>query len=153
MMWQLELNVDTGDLSFAREGSYPPGVGALPVGQWAFVAVTFDGTNATIYRDGLSAASGAFSLGSKPDARLVVGASEANGGNPFNGLIDDVRIYNYALDALEIAHLYQSVAGGTVCMGNPAHDLDGNCRVGLNDFALFAAEWLKCNLAPQSACK
>ena len=152
MMWQLELNIDTGAMAFAREGSYPPGVGTLPVGEWAFVAVTFDGTNATIYRDGLSVASGAFSLGNKPDARLVVGASEASGGNPFNGALDDVRIYNYALDALEVAHLFTKDEG-TVCMGNPAHDLDGNCRVGLNDVALFAAEWLKCNLVPQSACQ
>ena len=101
----------------------------------------------------LQVASGAFSLGSKTDARLVIGASEANGGNPFNGALDDVRIYNYALDALEIAHLYTDGADVTLCMGNPAHDLDGNCRVGLNDVALFAAEWMKCNLAPLSACQ
>ncbi len=154
MMWQLELNIDTGSLAFAREGSYPPGTGALPVGEWAFVAVTFDGTNATIYRDGLAVASGAFSFGSGTSTRLVVGASEANGGNPFNGALDDVRIYNYALDALEVAHLYTDGDPSlSVCMGNPAHDLDGNCRLGLNDVALFAAEWMKCNLVPLSACQ
>jgi hypothetical protein len=152
MMWSMDLNIDTGALGFIREGSYPPGTGALPIGQWAFVAVTFDGTNVTIYRDGRAVASGAFSLGFKTDARLIIGSGEANGGNPFNGALDDVRIYNYALDALEVAHLFTKDEG-TVCMGNPAHDLDGNCRVGLNDVALFAAEWMKCNLVPLSACQ
>ncbi len=153
MMWQIELNVDSGGLSFAREGSYPPGVGALPIGEWAFVAVTFDGANATIYRDGVAVASGAFSLGAKTDAGITIGSGEPTGGNPFNGALDDVRIYNYAMDAVDVAYLYYVTSQEKVCIQPVPNDLDNDCRVGLNDFALIAAEWLRCNLAPQSACK
>ena len=153
MMWQIELNIDSGSLSFAREGSSLPGVGALPIGEWAFVAVTFDGTTARTYRDGVEVTSGAFSFGTGTGAHLVIGSGQPDGGNPFNGDLDDVRIYNYALGPIEVARLYQQTAGGRVCVWPVAYDLDGNCRLDLNDFAMIAAEWADCGLVPASACR
>jgi hypothetical protein len=55
-----------------------------------------------------------------------------------NGLIDDVRIYNYALTADQILHI--------LCTEPIKSDLDGNCKVDFRDFALFMSEWLTCNL-------
>jgi hypothetical protein len=40
-----------------------------------------------------------------------------------------------------------------VCTSPIEGDLDGNCKVDLADFATIAANWLKCNLDPQSACE
>ena len=41
---------------------------------------------------------------------------------------------------------------GPVCVRKPPGDLNGDCRVDFDDFALFAESWLSCNLRPQSEC-
>jgi len=38
------------------------------------------------------------------------------------------------------------------CTDAIAGDVSGDCRVDLIDFAMVAADWLKCNLVPQTAC-
>jgi hypothetical protein len=62
----------------------------------------------------------------------------------FNGLIDDVRIYNYALTYDQILHI--------LCTKPIKSDLDGNCKVDFRDFALFMSDWLTCNLPWQELC-
>ncbi|HPD45595.1 MAG TPA: immunoglobulin domain-containing protein [Anaerohalosphaeraceae bacterium] len=154
MMWQLGLDITTGEMNFQREGSFV-GMGGLvlPIGEWVHVAVTFDGTTARTYYNGLEISSGAFSFGSKTDAHVVIGSCGPDAQDPFNGALDDVQIYNYALDPVSIALLYTSGSGKTVCMGSPAYDFDGDCVVNLGDFALIAAEWMRCDLYPASACE
>jgi hypothetical protein len=39
-----------------------------------------------------------------------------------------------------------------VCLLKPAGDLNGDCKVDFQDFALFAESWLSCNLRPESEC-
>jgi hypothetical protein len=36
---------------------------------------------------------------------MQFGACEGNGGNPFNGAIDDVRLYDRVLSSFEISYL------------------------------------------------
>ncbi|MFH1719416.1 MAG: LamG-like jellyroll fold domain-containing protein [Planctomycetota bacterium] len=104
MMWFLEANNATGTLWFGRRDG--GGVGGtnetLPEGQWQHIAVTCDGSTATMYRDGAEVNSGGFTLGSKTDAGLQIGSGYVGGVGPFNGAVDDVRIYNHALSAEEI---------------------------------------------------
>ena len=72
----------------------------------------------------------------------------------FYGLIDDVRLYNYALDQLEAINLYFDVKPDeTVCLSYPALDFTGpdgepDCVVGLFEFAVMASEWMQCNIVP-----
>lgn len=72
----------------------------------------------------------------------------------FFGLIDDVRLYNYALDQMEVINLYLDVKPEeTICLSHPAMDFSGpggepDCVVGLFDFALMASEWMQCNIVP-----
>jgi concanavalin A-like lectin/glucanase superfamily protein len=106
MMWQIEANRDTGTLSFARNGSAPAsGSPILPIGEWAHVAATFNGTSATFYFNAEATGQGDFSFGFDPEAALVFGACQGNGGNPFNGALDEVRIYDRALSTFEVKHL------------------------------------------------
>jgi hypothetical protein len=66
----------------------------------------------------------------------------------FNGRIDDLKIYNYARTVEEVAQDYLAVRGEWICdQSLPAltYDFDGNCRVDLSDFAIFASEWLQSN--------
>jgi len=155
MMWQIELSENNnGLLEFKREGSYPwyPPDGGYRISgnlTWHHLAVTFDGANSIMYVDGRPLGSAGFSFGSKGDSMMTIGACEVNGGNPYNGYIDDVRLYDYALSFQEVAVLYTDVWPDVdICIGNPAHDIDGDCIVGLGDLAAFCSEWLDCNLVP-----
>jgi hypothetical protein len=143
MMWQIELTTTSnppGYISFTREDNYPPLGFIMPVNQWVHVAVTFDGTNTTFYRDGQATGTAPFAFGFDSTAAMVIGAVEANGGNPWMGAIDDVRIYNRVLSAAEVAGL--AVLPTEDC---PSADLTGNCLVDLEDFAVMALQWLTGN--------
>ncbi|MBN2132424.1 MAG: hypothetical protein JW741_23180, partial [Sedimentisphaerales bacterium] len=69
-----------------------------------------------------------------------------------NGLLDDLRMYNYALTGAEIAQLYYDVTGIATCVEAPAADLSGDCFVDLKDFAEFVVDWLNCGIIPASEC-
>lgn len=74
-------------------------------------------------------------------------------GQFFNGLIDDLRIYNYAMNELETAYLYYDMTGEKVCVdpADPvlaAYDFNGNCKIDLGDVAELAGQWLTCQRVP-----
>lgn len=72
---------------------------------------------------------------------------------PYTGLLDDVRIWNYPLDILEIAQQYVDYyPSAEVCVEPLALDYNGNCMVDIGDFASIAAAWLECNMVPESEC-
>jgi hypothetical protein len=80
---------------------------------------------------------------------LSIGAISLLEGLFYNGLIDDLRIYDYRLSDLEIASLYiDIVEEAEICIGNPDYDLSGNCLVDLADLELVASQWLECNIVP-----
>ena len=160
MMWQ--FGISTGNqIGIIRSGGATITNGSPVVGQWEFIALTFNGTTATIYRalDGnifFSTGAGAFSLGTDTAARLWLGAS-AGGGQLFNGTMDDIQIFNYSKDAIGIAGLYNEMLSRDFCLrtyGSAAFNLDvnNNCRIDLADFAAMAANWMGCGLHPVTAC-
>jgi hypothetical protein len=54
-------------------------------------------------------------------------------------------VYNYARTTEQIAQDYLAVRGDWVCnyeLYDLPFDFDGDCRVGLADFAMFAEAWL-----------
>ena len=55
--------------------------------------------------------------------------------------IDDLRIYNYALDTREIAYLLANPGVEVECLGIDG-DINGDCTVNLDDFAIEAQNWL-----------
>ncbi len=105
MMWQIEANIDTGIVRLQREGIADIATAALPIGEWYHVAITFDGAVGKVYMGGALGAEAAFSFGTDPGSAMVFGASVANGGNPFNGALDEIRIYDRALSPFEIRYL------------------------------------------------
>jgi hypothetical protein len=85
----------------------------LDTGKWYHVAAVFKPNTAThIYLDGTKH-QGSFTLGNQAsgiaenDLELFIGKDYDTDGT-FNGLMDEVRIYNRALDSLEILELYMS---------------------------------------------
>ena len=105
-MWQIEAHRDTGVLSFARNGSsVASGDKVLPVGEWQHVGVSFDGTNAKFFIDGAVTNEGGFSFGPGINAAVIFGCCQANGGNPFNGALDEIQIYDRGISDDEMAAL------------------------------------------------
>lgn len=85
----------------------------LPVGEWCHVAVTLIGNTATLYVGGVAVASNAAMTINPSDfapSINYIGKSQTSADPLFNGLIDDFRIYNRGLSALEIQALANSPA-------------------------------------------
>ncbi len=79
---------------------------------WHLIIGTWDGTNQTLYVDGKLISTGAGVAGSldwtgSNDVLIGSGGDPATR-YPFNGLIDDVRIYNRALSAIEVKDLFEN---------------------------------------------
>jgi hypothetical protein len=78
----------------------------LVTNNWYYVAGTYDGAYARLYINGnfnnQAAGTGSISTSALP---LTIGGGS---GINFNGLLDDVRIYNRALSAAEIQALYNA---------------------------------------------
>jgi hypothetical protein len=80
-------------------------------------------------------------------APLIFGAESTNGliGSS-TATVDDIKIWNYALDSTQIAQQYVDIMGGYVCVGgNPTGDLSGDCQVNLADLTILAQNWLENN--------
>ncbi len=110
--WYLEGNDVTGNHTFGSYNLFPWfDTNIPPIGEWQHFMVTFDGTNAEMYVDGVSKGVQAFQLGSAVNAGIVIGCVEPNGANPYNGAIDEPALWNRALTAAEVAELYNGGAG------------------------------------------
>ncbi|MHC4558287.1 MAG: LamG domain-containing protein [Planctomycetota bacterium] len=153
MMWHIEGNIDTGYIGVNRYAGQEVAGIQPEVGQWEHIAFTFDGTTGTLYHKGLAVASGPFSLGPDTEAGLRFGCNDQNGGNPYNGALDEVRIYNRALSREEIAYV---ISNGAATLHIPVQSVadlydeepEGSKSVNFKDFAVLADMWLDEQLWP-----
>jgi hypothetical protein len=78
------------------------GTAALPLNAWSHLASTYDGTTLRFFVNGTQTGSKA-TTGAMPNTAspLRIGGN-AIWGEYFSGLIDEVRVYNRALNAAEI---------------------------------------------------
>lgn len=78
----------------------------LPTGQWVHIAAVYDGSTMKLFRDGTLVGNldknGSLSV--NEDAEVTIGQNP-DGYGSWDGLLDEVRIYNRALTAEEIAVL------------------------------------------------
>ena len=92
-------------------------------GQWQHIAVTYDGLAITVYLDGEPTATtdAPGTLNNDPGV-LRFGANPGGGGGRFfNGLLDDIAVYDKALSEEEIGTL---MLGDPMLAGSPAPDRD-----------------------------
>jgi phosphodiesterase/alkaline phosphatase D-like protein len=80
--------------------------GDIPLNQWSHVTATYDGSTMRLYLNGEEVGSTAKSgeISTNPNVNVRIG-SNPSGYGPWNGHIDDVRIYSRALSASEIREL------------------------------------------------
>jgi hypothetical protein len=106
--WRLSSGMGN-NMHFACTGMWPEWVhGSVDVndGQWHHVAGVYDGDELRLYVDGALDASaptaGPINVNEYP---VYIGENAEHPGREWNGLIDDVRIYDYALSESEVAAL------------------------------------------------
>jgi hypothetical protein len=114
MLW---VSHQTGQhtLTLASGSSNYLGSGQAPaIGQWQHLAATFDGSTARYFLGGVQVASRAFSGNVGDSNTWRIGAYGPGPAGFFDGVIDEVRIYNRALSAAEIqADMDTPVPGDT----------------------------------------
>jgi len=116
-LWRLnddltdDLNFSCGGLavpSDSRSGSRMAGNNIISDAKWHHVVATYDGTRVYLYIDGAllasESAAGNISVNDEP---VYIGADPEKPGHEWKGLIDDVRIYNYALSEADIKALHE----------------------------------------------
>jgi hypothetical protein len=136
-------------------------------GRWHQAVATFDGKFRRIYMDGSQimalADTGTISNPTvNPLVPVSIGGRMTDAAtpapqNPFNGMVDDVRIYKGAMPAKLVAQLYANATGIEVCSPALAGDISGpkglsDCVVNLYDLAAFAANWMKCQNIDVTRC-
>ena len=109
-LWMLST-VDQGGASRLRfrlktSGSTTTLVGtgaALQANEWIFVAAVYDGARMRIYQDGqeIGSVAKSGSINTSPTVPATIG-NQPTGDRPFDGLIDEVRLYSRALTPAEL---------------------------------------------------
>ena len=95
-----------------------------PLNAWSHVAVTYDGAQGKVYLNGIltytAAESGPVSLALAPNNELRIGHRQLGSapGPYFQGLIDNVRVWNAALSAQAITNLATNGPDDTSLSGN-----------------------------------
>lgn len=108
MHYKWHLGTDDGGT--LREGDIYSGVPEN--NRWIHLAGTYDGSIMRLYVDGIEIGNRPLTGNIRVDDNPVTIGGEENGADPqvvdgeFEGLIDEVRIYNRALDASEIREIF-----------------------------------------------
>jgi hypothetical protein len=121
----------------------------VPNGQWVFAALVVEPMQATIYLDDyqseqLSSATNSHASHTESFNSVAIGADlYAGGGRYFNGVLDEVTVWNYALSEAEIFYIAKGGEGGIYVPPESPANLYEDDVVNFKDFALFASRWLE----------
>ncbi len=110
----------------------------IPTNQWVHIAAVYDNTNMHIYINGIDENQNPTTIivGTNNQPLQIGGWASNPDNNRWHGLVDDVRIYNYALSATEIQYIYSQV--GSMC--GPA-DTDISGDVSMVELISYVASW------------
>ena len=135
------------------------GTGDQPVvswNTWTMATMTYDGTDVKLYQDGVLKRTANLALFTLPTYMYIGGGNTSGVAGwyvGYAGQIDDVRVYNYVLDASEVTTLYNEMLDTTyACDSPPTMDFTNDCVVDMADLAVFVKDWLECGRFPVSAC-
>ncbi len=155
--YELALADGSGYLNgaFDTDWAWFGGSNAITIGQWSFVAVTWDGTTQKYYVNGeevynINAGSGALAA---QNSCFRIGARNGCGspGSFFPGSISNVQMYNTSLSQNAIEALYQEGIGGAPIdlqhlvgwwpLNGNANDYSGNNNDGTASNVIWSGTW------------
>ncbi len=104
-----------------------------------------------LYTNGVLSATrtNCFAMSVVDDIECWLGRSHYTSDPGFKGTIDEFRIYDYPISGPWIEAAYKAGPNAfptDACNVKSAYDFTGDCKVTLEDFAIFAGEWMKCGL-------
>lgn len=116
-MWGLGFNTGSTPVAYLYAGgttnTLTSTLGAIGTGSWKHVCFSYGGTNMALYVDGVAAGTLAVNQAlANPGVPLRIGARAA-GANPFNGLVDEVKVYSRVLTAEEVKAEYAGQNAGS----------------------------------------
>jgi hypothetical protein len=134
---------------FNTGGGWVWGTGQYPREVWNHNTVTYDPSTGTsiLYINAIKLGEMVGIPFTDFDSLLYVGNCR-NETQFYNGLIDDLRLYNYPMDIIDVATLIYDATGEDVCIEELVYDLTGDCRVNIDDIVEFITTWMDCNLVP-----
>lgn len=129
--------------------------GSLSVndGKWHHITATYDNEFIRLYIDGYPDGETEYADGiSVGESSLLIGENIGYE-RAFNGLIDEVRIYEIGLSADKILAEFVADDGYNSCgQIYKKTDINRDCYVNLLDFAEIAAMWLECSDVTEPSC-
>jgi|SRR5580765_945485 len=124
----IELGISAGAASVFANLGYGSNNGqvsythAFTVGAWYHFVVTYNGTTAILYINGVNVAQTTISHNLTAGANSYnIGRNPAYSGDYFPGVLDEVAFYNYALSSARVSNHYTT--GTTVITSNTQYDL------------------------------
>ena len=106
--WRLQMHTTSDEIRGIIDGTTLNGATSLSALTWFFVAMTYDGVDQKVYLDaGEDATQGL--TGNLPTSGLNTRIASVNTGSPrreWDGLLDDVRIYDRTLSPAELLTMY-----------------------------------------------
>ncbi|MEL6625392.1 MAG: LamG-like jellyroll fold domain-containing protein [Bacteroidota bacterium] len=136
----LRFGVNNGTVTGGSGGGEWQSTATVNTGQWQHVAVTFDGNELTFYINGIPdniGSIGPVTIGSINED-LYIGRDDYSGGNYFNGLMDNVRIYHEYLSNVDIYFLSSGYLTAAQQGQAITFDTLPNQAVGIPGFSLTA---------------
>jgi hypothetical protein len=152
--WRLCRNNNTNYISFhfnqSADVEYQANGDMTVVdGTWHFLTATYDRQAIKLYVDGQLdvSTSTPSAVNTTTDSVYIGSRSDNASGRYWNGLIDDVRIYSFAMDAQTVGLLYE----GKSCYQLDPYDLNENCQIDVDDLVLFGENWLDTGIDPETS--
>ncbi len=122
----------------------PPG--RLDDGQWHLLAATYDAATQQmkIYQNGYLQNTLTGAVDTPISYPVTIGSYDrtGTGGWGYDGLIDEVEIFSYAIDEYAMLEDYAIKVGLELCLAPIAGDINDDCKVDLYDVADLAPQWL-----------
>lgn len=138
--WRLSTHRSNRKFHFSVTG--PPdymavnGSVTVPLNEWHHVCGTYDGSNIRLYMDGVEdpASPVAYSGGiTTNNFDVYIGENAEKQNRYWRGALDDVRIYNHALRAGQVA--------GLMCLEPLVGDVNHDCVADMADYAVLTAAY------------
>ncbi len=117
---------------------------------WHNVVSTYDSVTRTVYVDGLKVVSDTPAPHNvQSSENFMIGKTTMSAETfEFVGAMDEVKVFNYAITASDVAEHYTAFTGESICLSKPVYDFNDDCKVDLSDIADMMAEWLTCGIYP-----
>jgi len=114
--WALYLDASVGTLSAARTDAntsdWVGGSTALPLNQWSYVVLTYDGATLRLYVNGQLTDTASSSRGLPASSAPLEIAASYGAGQLLTGSVDEPAIYTAALTPAQVTTHYQASKGG-----------------------------------------